>query len=145
MSLSFDTLAPERRLARASFAAALSARSMRLGDAMVASRTFAAAGFVVQCAAARLRALAERWITNDLGLGAREAGAALWLLGVAANDLHPQEFLREAEALTAAAQDLCDAAPGEDLVARQSLVSLREVCLHLHEVARESAAEARGA
>lgn len=139
MSAEVASADPKRRAVRAAYAAAaLSSRTMRLGNAMVASRTFAAAGFVLQAQAQGLHDFATGLLVN-LGLTERGVGIALRLLGVPANDLHPGEFLREAEAVEAAAGALTSLHPDGRLV-WDTLVAIHEVHMHVRDVV-DTAAE----
>jgi hypothetical protein len=133
MSAEVASAEPNRRALRAAYAAeALSSRTMRLGNAMVASRVFAAAGFVLQAQARGLHNLAIGLLV-ELGLTEREVGCALRLLGVPANDLDPGEFLREAEAVEAAAGALTSLHPDGRFV-WDALVAIHEVLLHVRDV-----------
>ena len=139
MSAEVASADPKRRAVRAAYAAeALSSRTMRLGNAMVASRAFAAAGFVLQAQARGLHDLAIGLLV-ELGLTEREVGCALRRLGVPANDLHPGEFLREAEAVEAAAGALTSLHPDGRLV-WDTLVAIHEVHMHVRDVV-DTAAE----
>ncbi len=133
MSADVHSADPKRRAVRAAYAAeALSSRTMRLGNAMVASRAFAAAGFVLQAQARGLHDFATGLLVT-LGLTEREVRIALRLLGVPANDLHPREFLREAEAVEAAAGALTSLHPDGRFV-WDTLVAIHEVLLHVRDV-----------
>ena len=139
MSAEVASADPNRRAVRAAYAAeALSSRTMRLGNAMVASRAFAAAGFVLQAQAQGLHDFATGLFVK-LGLTERQVGIALRLLGVPANDLHPGEFLREAEAVEEAAGALTSLHPDGRLV-WDTLVAIHEVHMHVRDVV-DTAAE----